>query len=884
MSRPTRNLLPWALWLAATVACGCSSSNTKGRADQLEEAVLYFDLLGDQGKGDTVPVDSGGKDQPGDSNGKEDVKLDLADQATPDGNDASQDGTGDTAADSAPEDVADDNLQDVVQDLTQGDQAQQDGTPQELADQTTQPDTHADGITDVTEPSDADPDTTAETCGNGSCGLAENCETCPSDCGCGPGAVCVWPGSCCVLACGGVECGDDGCGGSCGTCPGGTTCLGGLCLCAPDCTGKVCGDNGCGGSCGSCQPGWVCQNTACVCQPACGGKQCGDDGCGGSCGSCPQGQTCQNAQCQFAGTCQPIPLPEDPGTSPLPAMQPPGQVETISGAFTDDYLYDGTGYLKVGVRRNWGASMVFFGMAEAGAGMNNSNAIDANDTGREVQVALYDPERIMQGCAWNATCQTNPGASCPNSITYLGWNPVQGGNRCNIGSALESSTVAPGVLQAVVRPKHWNPNWEFPDCTSSGCNDPVLKVLESDVRYTQTLRFVATHIVEMSMRVDNLSNVERKVTLQEFPTLYAVWGSGKTANLRRIMDSAGNDIPVDIPANDGFFYRNFDSPGAWVTLQNDNLTYGVGIYYENRLTQYQAWQKEGVFNNVRSQFSFGLPALGSVTARAYLVLGAYGTIAGQVAWLDASLPPFGALDSPSSDQALEGSVNVSGWVLDNKGVATVKLLVDGSTYADLPLNTQRPDVCKANPGYSMCSQVGFSSVVSVAGLTPCSHLFEVLATDTDGNSRIIARRRVNVGDYQPPAAVHTVYRFYWSQGSDSDHMHSKATTPPAGYVLEGATFALFSDPLPGLSPLYQTWCEACKDYMPTLTANEGSPDYGSPEVLGYCSPSQTSLAPRELRRLYNPSTGDHFMSNSPQEWAEVQLSGWIVEGGCYGPE
>jgi heme-degrading monooxygenase HmoA len=62
----------------------------------------------------------------------------------------------------------------------------------------------------------------------------------------------------CDADCTGKVCGDDGCGGSCGTCADGEACGGGQCvflLCTPDCTGKVCGDDGCGGSCGTCLDG-----------------------------------------------------------------------------------------------------------------------------------------------------------------------------------------------------------------------------------------------------------------------------------------------------------------------------------------------------------------------------------------------------------------------------------------------------------------------------------------------------------------------------------------------------------------------------------------------------------------------------------------------------
>jgi hypothetical protein len=98
----------------------------------------------------------------------------------------------------------------------------------------------------------------------------------------------------CSPNCSGKVCGDDGCGGTCGTCPvAGQVCNKGVC-CSPNCSGKVCGDNGCGGSCGTCPtPGQVCKNGIC-CTPNCTGKVCGDDGCGGSCGTCPSGISCIN--------------------------------------------------------------------------------------------------------------------------------------------------------------------------------------------------------------------------------------------------------------------------------------------------------------------------------------------------------------------------------------------------------------------------------------------------------------------------------------------------------------------------------------------------------------------------------------------------------------
>jgi len=118
-------------------------------------------------------------------------------------------------------------------------------------------------------------------CGDDGCG--GECGSCPE-----VAPICTADGKCAieeVCSCDGLECGDDGCGNSCGKCPGTQDeCKNGQCVCVPACYGKECGDDGCGGSCGECETG-VCLGHQC-CIPDCALKECGDDGCAGSCGIC----------------------------------------------------------------------------------------------------------------------------------------------------------------------------------------------------------------------------------------------------------------------------------------------------------------------------------------------------------------------------------------------------------------------------------------------------------------------------------------------------------------------------------------------------------------------------------------------------------------------
>ena len=431
---------------------------------------------------------------------------------------------------------------------------------------------------------------------------------------------------------------------------------------------------------------------------------------------------------------------ETPRSAPLAGQM--GRVETdTSTGFTDDYLYNDNDYIKIGVRQNWGGSVVFFGLTDGNPGANATNAIDANDPGREVQFAIYDPDRLMQGCAHNASCRAG-GTSCGNSIRYLGWNPVQGGNRCGEGSGVQGTNHSTGRLETSSIPLHWNPDWNKTECASDGCTDGTTWTQPSDVSVTQTSRFVRTHVVELTYSVENLSGLDHAPYVQEMPTLYS--GNGvNSPDLWRLMDASGTQVEISEPANDGFFNRTFTSQAPWVSLQNDNGDYGVGLLYENGLAEFQGWQNRSLpFNNVRGLFEFGLGPYATVNARAYLVLGGFDTVASEAQWLQENLAPFGELEAPIGAVA-PPDIIISGWAQDNRGVAKVDAIVDDWLTIPLSYGAERADVCAAWPGYPTCSAVGFSGEFSLGQLgwqAGCEHKIEIRAEDTDGNARIIDRK------------------------------------------------------------------------------------------------------------------------------------------------
>jgi hypothetical protein len=441
------------------------------------------------------------------------------------------------------------------------------------------------------------------------------------------------------------------------------------------------------------------------------------------------------------GGCAPVVLSPavDPWTRRHPSAGFGGIITQQTGGYTDVFLKSPTDYIRVGARLAWGGTIVFFGLTSNPA----SNVIDANDTGRELQIALYDPSRALQGCAHDASC---PSASaCTSSITFLGWNPVQGGDECNHGAPVKSQGQSGDALRLVVQPVQWNPDWSAPDCRKSACPGQGVPV---QVTYAFELRFVREHVVEVMTEVTSQEAFSHPSTSQEFPTLYVSHGSGGP-DLPLLLDGAGATVTLATPGNDGFYYGNFTSPSPFVSWQDGAKSYGVGLGHDQGVTAFQGWRGDGVtapyFHNVRAQLSFGLPAGGTVRGLAYLALGSFATVKAELDAVLAKRPPFGVIDTPGTSDvtiAIGSPLTVTGWVLDTTAIASVRAEIDGKLAATIPVSGARPDVCAVYPAYAGCPTVGYSGQVPTAGLSGCAHHLRLVAQDPDGNVTVLGERRL----------------------------------------------------------------------------------------------------------------------------------------------
>jgi hypothetical protein len=134
--------------------------------------------------------------------------------------------------------------------------------------------------------------------------------------------------------------------------------------------------------------------------------------------------------------------------------------------------------------------------------------------------------------------------------------------------------------------------------------------------------------------------------------------------------------------------------------------------------------------------------------------------------VDSSLnqAPFGYIDIPGAAglEGANGSFPVAGWAIDDDDVDHVDFLVDGRIVAgavgrgepsSATYGTTRPDVAAAFPDVPLALYSGFIANIDTSQFINGIHIVSVRATDSEGASREIGFRRVQVinnGQNLPP--------------------------------------------------------------------------------------------------------------------------------------
>jgi hypothetical protein len=351
------------------------------------------------------------------------------------------------------------------------------------------------------------------------------------------------------------------------------------------------------------------------------------------------------------------------------------------------------------------------------ASLNGVNFINAYDTGRGVQLALYDGSERYDSCA-----------GCSGQ---WGWNPVQGGDKYNHGSeVLSASNDTQGVVVRS-RPLQWMPL----DTPAPTASDVVI-----EQRITPVPGQVRAWRVEF--RVESESSIARQVAAQEFPAVYA------GAPYKRLVTYEGSapwtDGPVTIgmPAPLGEKPINRHSAEHWFALVDDHDE-GLALYAPGSYANLSGFVAPGPSGPQGSGTAFarfdtpvGLQPEHVITGHYYLVVGDHQRARSIIRELmskdegaDTAAPRL-AVDRPRSGAIVSGIIDVAGWAYDNQHLASVTVSVDGKEWGAPVRGVARPDVVGVFRDAPPDSGYGMS--LDTRRLLNGRHRINVVATDAEG--------------------------------------------------------------------------------------------------------------------------------------------------------
>ncbi|UOY94508.1 Ig-like domain-containing protein [Ectobacillus sp. JY-23] len=103
----------------------------------------------------------------------------------------------------------------------------------------------------------------------------------------------------------------------------------------------------------------------------------------------------------------------------------------------------------------------------------------------------------------------------------------------------------------------------------------------------------------------------------------------------------------------------------------------------------------------------------------------------------------GYMDNPAPDETMSGSYNVSGWFLDESGVAKIEVLIDGKVIGEASYGDARPDVQRAYPRYNNAN-AGYQYTLNTTLLSEGMHRITVRETGKNGMVMTLPERSIQV--------------------------------------------------------------------------------------------------------------------------------------------
>jgi len=402
-----------------------------------------------------------------------------------------------------------------------------------------------------------------------------------------------------------------------------------------------------------------------------------------------------------------------PAASPSPHRAP--ELEVILATFEEQghMLYIDSGSVRTGVDTSWGGAI-------SEIWYNGDNLINNYDGGRLMAVSFYDTD-------------LPPASSHPNDT---GWNATPS-DMYNSANPLLEYVFSENELYTRSRYIQW-----FPDDKGGGRGHPV----PTDIIVESRIAFYGTpETIRVRYRVINEGEASHAIANQEFPFAYVrtpynqyvtyagtnPWTNGEPTIATMPPSGTGGASSIATERWAGFVNPDGEGLVLWAPQSYGQFSYG---HFDN------PGPPENSTLYLLPRALFDLPSRSSKETVAFILVGDWVGSRARIQQLAAThtfediMPPFGTIDSPSQGDTVSGMATLDGWAIDDVGVATVELLIDGKKQGVASYGRQRDDVARDYPGLPGSPYFGFSLQYDARALPSGEHVLEVVAEDASGNA------------------------------------------------------------------------------------------------------------------------------------------------------
>lgn len=209
-----------------------------------------------------------------------------------------------------------------------------------------------------------------------------------------------------------------------------------------------------------------------------------------------------------------------------------------------------------------------------------------------------------------------------------------------------------------------------------------------------------------------------------------------------------------------------------------------------------------------------------------------------------SSPPFGQFSTPADGSIVSGSMPVTGWVLGDTGVESVKIYreEDGRlVYIGDALFVEgaRPDIEAAYPDYPLNYKAGWGYMVLTNFLPNSGNIvskIHAIATDKEGRETTLGVRTItadNANAVKPFGAIDTPAPGGIASGSNYKNHGWVLTPPPNKIPVDGSTINVYIDGAGLGHPVYTIYRADIAEYFPGYSNSNGAHGYFTFDTTSY---------------------------------------------------